>query len=335
MIIPQASINVLPLVGNQIQVYFTVIDTDNSLNEVTIDSLTLMYGNLEFTQPNLFKPLDNLGNAILVKATYNSIQYASILYVKAIYGPQKANNFSRIIQKIPLGIFTDINSDTIIGNDMQARADMFNDAGLIYLEIVQQVYSTQYSPQLEFEYNNTIGLLSNSVYPEQLFLAFARLATVRLINYDLELFISQYIYYRLGAPVSGDGYAVYINDHIDSSSDYWNLGIPGNTELGSTTILAPNNFNPVLQNLQWKVFNAASFTPEFKEEIANLIVRISRADMGNPVTFSNAITPVDEGFTLIGPTYPNDPRLIDDRCLEYIGNPAYPLNIIGYKAPNV
>lgn len=335
MIIAKATVNSLPVVGNQIQAYLTAIDNDDSLNQVTIDSLSIMYGNVALTQPNLFKPLDNLGIAILVKGTYNGIQYASILYTKAIYPSVRANNFARIAQKIPLGIFTDISADTIIGNDVQARADMFTDAGNTYLDVVQQVYSTAYSSPLEFEYNDTMGLLSNSVYPEQLFLAFARLATVKLTSYDLELFVSQYIYYRLGAPASGNGYAVYLDDNINSTAPYWNLGIPGNTELGSTTVLAPNNFNPVIQNLQWYIFNAGAFTDEFKEEITSLVLRISRADLENTVNFTSDIDPTSDGFTLVGPTYQNDPRLIYGKCLEYIGEEAYPLNIIGYQAPDI
>ena len=56
---------------------------------------------------------------------------------------------------------------------------------------------------------------------------------------------------------------------------------------------------------------------------------MSRADVGNIVQFFND-EPTDNGFTLIGATYPNDPRLIYNRCLQYLGDEEYPLNILGY-----
>lgn len=330
-----ATINVLPFINDTIPVYFTVILSDNTLNQGTIINMQILYGRAEILTLPLIKILNGKAVAILVTATYNSLEYVDILYLKALYHPQNVNNFARLSQKIPLGIFTDINANTIIGNDIQARADMINDYHVVYLSVVQQVYSAAYSKELELEYNGTVGLLSNSANPDALFLLLARLANVRLINYDLELFISQYIYYRLGAPALGDGYAVYIDDNISNPSAYWNLGILGYTELDATppqTILAPPNFAEVLQNLKWEVFNASGFTPEFKQEITNLIVRVSRADLGNPVTFDNAVSPVDTlEFDLIGPTYPFDPRLLYGRCIEYIGNNDYPLNIIGYK----
>lgn len=342
---PDAIINVLPIVSNQTQVYFTVILSDNSLNQATITSAVVLYGNVSIVTPSIFIAIDDKPIGILYTATYSGITYVDILYTKAISQDVTPNNFNRIIQKIPYGVFlggTSSNTlvevspnqfimqpssdNTIVGNDMMARALMTDNYYKEYFKVAQEVYSSSYTTQLEYEYNGTIGLLSTSAYPNQLFALLATLPTYFLNTYDLELFVSQYIYFRLGT-IS----AVYIDDHISSPTGYWILGIAGSTELGSTTILAPDNYTPVIQNLDWLIFNSSAFTTEFKQEIIDLIIRISRADLGNSVAFTPIINPVEDGFTLIGPTYPLDPRLIFDKCIQYIGPEAYPLNIIGYQ----
>jgi hypothetical protein len=339
-----AVLNVLPLVSNQTQVYFTVILTDNTLNQATITSATVLYGNVTIVTPNIFIAKDNSPIAILYAATYDSVDYISILYTKAVNQNVTPNNFTRIIQKLPYGVFlggtssntlvetspgqyqlNEASDNTIVGNDMMARSLMANDYYKEFFTVTDEVYSSSYTPQLEFQYNGTIGLLSTSTYPDQLFALLATLPTYYLNTYDLELFVSRYIYYRLGT-IS----AVYIDDNIEPIGDHWVLGVSGHTELDETTILAASG-SAVLQNLTWLIFNASAFTTEFETEITDLVIRISRADLGNIVTFTDIDDPTDDGFTLFGPTYPLDPRLIFNKCIQYIGDSDFPLNIIGYQ----
>lgn len=322
----QAVINVLPVVSQVTQIYFTVILNDNSLNQCTITASSIFYGNALLTGVNTFIPQDNKPLAIGVTATFNSVTYFAILYTKAIYPQSTPDNFARIVQKIPLGIFTDISPVTLIGQIFGAKANMLSDYYQTYFNVQNQVYSNQYSPQLEYEYNGTIGLLSTSIYPEQLFQLLASLNIVALNTYDLELFISKYIYYRLGTAS-----AVYIDDHVDFIDTFWHLDSVDLSILGVTTMLAPDSLTPILKDAAWTIYNSGAFTANFKQEIANLIIRVSRCDFGNPVTFSNIVNPVLDAFELIGPTYQNDPRLTFNKCLDYIGDAAYPLNIIGYR----
>jgi hypothetical protein len=321
-----AIINVLPKVGDLIPIYFTVIDTDNSLNQATITSCEVLYGNVAISNTSLFRANDNLPIAIAVTATWNAVDYLSILYTKCVYKQIIPDNYMRLLQKIPKGVFTKGINDQLIGDERNAVATMINNYYQDYFFAVNQVYSNEYSPQLEYEYNGSVGLLSNSTYTNELFQLLARAATIKLNSYDLELFVSTYIYYRTGV-IS----AVYIDDHVDKIGNYWILGETGHTELDQTTILAPDNYKPVIKNLKWTIYNSSTFDNAFKNEIRKLIIRMSRADIGNPVIFSNIVDPVDDGFELIGPTYPNDPRLIYNKCLQYIGDAAFPLNIIGYK----
>lgn len=320
-------INQLPLIGDTIVVYMTIINSDDSLDQLAITSLQTLYGNINLQQPNQYIPNDNLPCAILVNG--NDISgniYIGILYTNALNQPQIPDNFVRIIQKIPLGIFNDTSTNSIVGQDMKARALMANDYYQQYFNIAEQVYSFAYSPELEFEYNGTVGLLSDSAYPLNLFLWFSSLNIVALNTYDLELAISQYIFFRIGVSCP-----VYCDDGVILTTGYWNLGIPGYTELGFTTILASNSAPPSVNNLAWIIYNSNSFTPEFETEITNLIIRLSRADIGNLVTYSSIVDPTSDGFNLIGFTYKNDPRTIYGKCIQYLGITEYPLNIVAYK----
>jgi hypothetical protein len=321
------SINTLPLIGNSIPIYMTVILDDNTFNEVTITSLKTMYGNVTLQQPNLIIINDLNPISILVTGTFDTVEYIGLIYLNGIRQPQIPNNFASLVQKIPKGIFNDITTETVVGQDFGARAAMIDDYYAQYFNVAEQVYSFAYSPQLEFEYNDTVGLLSNNYDTEGLFLWFSSLNTVALNSYDLELAISEYIWYRLG--VSSP---VYIDDNVFSVDGYWNLGVPGLTELDSTTILAPDGFSPAIYNLGWTIYNSSTFSDEFKQEITNLILRISRADIGNIVTFSNIVDPTTDGFTLIGFTYKNDPRTLFNKCTQFLGTNDYPLNIVAYVA---
>lgn len=326
--IPQnAVINVLPKIGNPIQVFMTYTDpVDYSFSSISVTSLELLYGTATLVQPNQFIAIDTAPLAILVTGG----DYISILYVRPVNQQFTPDNFARIVQKIPKGIFTNINNSTIVGNDMAARALMADDYYQQYFDVINQVYSTTYSSQLEYQYNGTIGLLSNSFLPNELFHWFSSLGVYSLNAYNLELLISKYIYFRIGIECP-----VYINDHINNPSGFWSLD---NSQLSldgiyapGLTRLAPDDFTPVLENLAWTIYNSASFTAEFQIEIQNLVNRISRADLGNPVTFSSIVDPTDDGFILIGPTYFGDPRLLDGKCILYTNSSNFPINIIGYE----
>lgn len=324
---PSAFINVLPSVGSPVQIYMTVILSDHSLNEVIITNVTIMNGNVTLPSLGLFLPKDGTLIALLVTGMYNNIEYIDILYTKAIFPQVVPDNFQRLVQAIPQGVFTTFAIETPQYAHFKAVAEMMDEFYQAFFFAQNQVFSLDYSQELEYEYNGTRGILSTSLYINNLFYWFSSLNTVAQNTYDLELAVSQYIYYRIGISCP-----VYINDHIDSPIGYWNLGVKFKSELDHTAILAPNSYNPFLQDLQWIIYNSGSFTDNFKSEIIYLIQqRLSRADIGNPVTFSSVVDPVDDDFELIGYTYPLDPRLLYLKCIQYNGINQYPLNITGYK----
>jgi len=321
----QAIINCLPQTGKPVRVYFTLILDDNSLVEAQVVDLEILYGNCLVTTNNVFIPRNNEPAALAVNAIYQDALYSDILYTNVVASDVLPDNFTRIVQKLPKGVFlAGTDSSTIVGQDMMARAKMFDDYYQQYFYVKNQVYSTEYSTGLEFQYGGTVGLLQDSVYPDLLFQLLAKLATVKLNSYDLELFLSQYIYYRIGI-VS----AVFIEDHQTNPNLYWILDSEENSILGETTILAPKTYS-IIQNLEWYIYNSSKFSDEFKEEIINLIIRISRADVGNETFFLNEEAPNLTNFELIGASYSQDPRTMYNKCIEYIGQESYPLNIVAY-----
>ena len=321
-----ALLRTLPKVNGAYEVFFTVILDDNTLNEAVISEIEILYGSVSINGVYV-TPKNNEQVALGVTATFNSITYFSILYFKAVYSQATPDTRERLTQKIPYGIFTDLSNLSIMGQILNSISNMLNGYYAEYFNTQNLVYATTYSAELELELNGTVGLITDSIHLDKVLGLLAALNTVYLNEYDLELFISKYIYYRLGT-VS----AVYIDDHVNKIDNYWILN---QSLLGTSTILAPASYTPVVSNLDWTIFNSSLFTAEFEQEIKNLIIRVSRADIGNDVVFSPLVSPTlsptPPGFTLIGATYPLDPRLIYDKCIEYVGDELFPLNIIGYR----
>jgi hypothetical protein len=289
-----------------------------------------LYGNASINNSsNIVIPTSAGNAAIFVLASAGNAQMSDILYINTLPNNRMPDNAKLLSQKFPQGIFKGFGKDTIVGNIVAATGKMLDDFYSTYFAVTDSIYSAVYSPQAEFQYNGTVGLLSNSVYPDNLFLLLFRLKQVKLTSYWLELFISKYIYYRLGIST-----AVYIDDNLIPDSGYWILGKAGSTELSETTILAPASTPTVLENLVWTIYTPNAFSTEFQQEITLLVNRISRCDIGNQVTFKVGVTPVQDGFTLIGPTYENDPNTIYGKCLQFTGDFEFPLNIIGYVNNN-
>ena len=331
-----ATINVLPSIGQSVRIYGQAINTStDELTAATILTAEVLQGNVAINQTGgetYFIANDISPIALLLTMTETGTdRYVFILYTNAIYAQQIPDNFARLIQKIPLGIFNDLSKESIIGQLMKAKAMMIDDYYQKYFELQNQVYSNDYSPALEFEYNGTTGLLSNSAFPNELFRLFSSMGIYGLNAYDLELLISQYIYFRIGIECP-----VYIVNDANPTQNYWTIGEPGFDELDATppqTVIAPDSYNPALTNIGWTIYNCSSFTTNFKTELTNFVLRMSRCDIGNVITYSNIVDPTTDGFTLIGPTYPGDPRLIYGKCLKYTDASSYPLNLIGYVKP--
>ena len=310
-------------VGNATKLYMTVILDDNSLIEPVVVELKLLYGDVTITNNDTYISNNNNFYGILVKGVYNNINYYQIYYNKAIYINSIPSNSTKLTQKLPKNIFKNINNNSLIGKVISTVGDMYNDYYKQYLAVKNQILSTEYSQNLEYEYNYTRGLLSNSVYSNELFQLLVQAKQYAINVYSIEVFISKYIYYRLGINC-----AVYINDSFSTIIPYWALNSITNSQLNVSTKLAPSGYQQT-SNIKYNIYNSNSFNDNFKIEILKLIERMTRVDIGFDLIFQD-IDPIDDGFTLIGATYLTDPRTVNNRCVKYMGINAYPLDIIGY-----
>ena len=337
----QFSLNQLPVVGGKYQVYCSYITHDNivlannTINVATITNIKLVYGNVNIEQNNnifFITPLTNNRFTLLCTATYikNNITYTLVgyYYGKAVYETLPTNNYNSLASKFPKGVFADLSQTSIIGAIIYATSKLVDDWYVKYQTVKQQIFSNQYSQDLEYELNSTKGLLSNSVYPTETMRLLNSLPTYQLNTYDMELFVSQYIWYRLGKSC-----AIYIDDFIVNPANCWILGSEQYSILDSTTILQDEK-NIVKTKIVWYIFNSSTFTEQFKSEIQQLVLNISRCDLKNEIIFDNNLTPLLTQYDYIGYTYKNDPRMLYGKCIQFTGQQHYPLNIIGYLNKN-
>lgn len=335
-------LNDLPQVGKTSTIYgYYINNTDYSLKVKKIKYVKVLFGNVNLVNytegvesyPS-FIPRDNFPISLKCIAEIDGILYMDIIYTKAVYGNIVPDNFQSFIQKIPKGIFTHFEPEDSHTAWVKAKSGLVDDYYKYYFSVKKQVFSSEYSQELEFEYNGTGGLLSDSYDLKGLFHLFSSLPTYGLNAYDLELLITKYIFFRTSQECP-----VYVVNDASPLEPYWILGVEGYTQFDQTppqTVLAPENYNPVLQNVQWVIYNASGLSNTFREELTKFIKNVSRSDIGNIVTFSN-LQVLDDGFSFIGPTYKGDPRLVYGKCLQYIGQQPpggqyiFPANILGYK----
>jgi hypothetical protein len=337
------SLNQLPAVGGKYQLYCTYITHDNhKINVATITDIKLIYGNVVIEQSNnvfYITPLTNNRFTLLCNATYTQDDVIHTLvgyyYGKAVYTTLPTNNYNSLASKFPKGVFKDLSQTSIIGAVIYATSKLVDDWYQKYQEMKQQLFSNQYNQDLEYELNSTKGLLSDSVYSTQVMRLLNSLSTYQLNTYDMELFVSQYIWYRLG--VSS---AVYIDDFTINPDKCWILGSQIQSilcekiqetppEYTGTTILQDEN-KLVKTKILWYIFNSSTFTEQFKKEIQQLIFNISRCDLENVVEFYTQETPPLVDYDYVGYTYKNDPRMLYGKCIQFTGQQNYPLNIVGY-----
>jgi len=302
----------------------------NSIHLCTINDIQVLYGNV-YIDDTIYTPLDNQPYALIVIGEYNNVTYSTVYYNRAISALKTPDNRVSFIQKLPHGVFDGTSDDTLIGNIATAYAKMLNEYYNQYFYTISQVFGTSYSSNLEFEYNGTSGLLSNSLYPQELFLLFAQNKQYRLNIYDLELFISQYIYFRIGLVDGITSYAVHIEDGVVFGDGQWILNDIDNSILGHSTILGSGNSGKQ-QNIVWTIYGIYTKT-DIQQEVINMINRMSRADIGNEIAFSIHNYPTEESvpkFITSVLTFKTDLRTNANRCIAYTGLQNYPLNVIGY-----
>lgn len=209
--------------------------------------------------------------------------------------------------------------------DNGASAYIFAQLYTTMYNIFGQIYANGgYTANWEYALNGTNNLFSNLPAARQL-LALLRQAWVQtaLNVFDMELFLTKYIFFRTGIST-----LVYIDDQTVNFVGYWILG---SSSLGVNTILAPNlSANP---NCNIIIFND-TFTINVQAEIEALIYRYMRADATVSIQFVAAADIPAYGLVEVPEhyTYQFDARLIYSKALQYT-NGIYPFDLIGYTKP--
>jgi hypothetical protein len=332
-ITPSFTFAELPTVGGKFKLYFTYINNqDHSLNYALVDKINIITGNVnieKMVDDFYITPLDN--NKFTLKCTgkyliNTEIKYiVSYFYSKAVNIGVSLNNYSMLANKFPKGVFSDLSRNSVIGTIIYATSKLIDDYSLSYKIVQQQTQGNDYNQDLEYELNGTKGLLGNSVFSNSLMRLLNSLATYQLNAYDMELFVSKYIWYR-----KKNSCVVYINEYVVDPNQCWILGSTKYSILGETTKLQDAN-EIILTKIIWTIFNSLLFENTFKQEIKDLIKRINRCDISNEVIFSNDPIPPQSKFNYIGFTYKNDPRLPYGKAIGYTGDQNYPTNIVGYQ----
>lgn len=318
--------------GYSFQIIPALIDDDSSLNEIDYSdiSYTILNGNTLISVLDETKLIFNLQGAgsIAILITYDNgldilqqIFYAEIVESKIILDKEKI--YSILMQELPENVYCLDRYDNQ-GNQLPMYTDNISSAQIVeelynkIYQVFQQIYpENQYTPYWEFALNGTTNLFSNLQYATDLLRLLNNINTeVAMTVWDLEYFLTRYIFYRTGVST-----LVYINDYSVELSDYWILGI---SKLGVNTKLAPANLEN--SDIQIVIFN--SLTAQVQYEVNLLIQRLLRPDISYSIIFTND-NPTTYDLVTVNYTYKFDPRLIYNKALKFLDN-NYPFNLIGY-----
>lgn len=314
LIFTDGSLNVASLSD----ISFTILNGSNLIN--ILDSVNLIF-NMQLTGSVtiLFKHTSLL--------TIDTIALLNIQIIPAFQFVSQQDAFYLINQELPSVIYTNDKYDSIGGiqpnyTDNQATAFVVGQLYQTMYEIFSQIYPNQsYTSNWEFALNGTNNLISNSPNATQIIALLAQMWTQTSLSvFNLELFLTTYIYLRTGISVT-----VYIDDNSVNFAEYWILGT---STLGNDTYLAPSV--PGYVSVAITIFNNTLGTP-FENELNALIERLMRADVITYTVNYTNISPTAPPYNLTyaSYTYEFDPRLLYTKALTYIGGTA-PFNLTGY-----
>lgn len=279
--------------------------------------------------------------------------YLSFTAVNPIILPQISDIYQIIKRSEPPGVYTQVQSyiddfgNTKYSNeyvDVESISTVFDTLYQDVNKIYQLLFPTSgnLSPDYssinkdglenwELSLNNTRGLLSNipssptdvnPYYNIILNMLYSLLINNTGNKYDIEFFISKYLYYRSNKTISS---YVYIKEVVNVLPPFWVLGI---SLLGVDTILAPSG--PVIYNLTIYVIpQSGTLSEDLENEIINLARRLIPIAYSYSVIFDKTLS--DLGLTVnLGQTWKFDPRL-KAFAIEFLENNV--CQAAGYSDP--
>ena len=266
----------LPIINQKIKIFGIKTDLSAGLTSIPLTIIKVMYGSVTLlaTDTVIVGDSNPVGLVCLVTDPTIPPSTATVLvYFNAISVPTLPDNFSRLVQKIPKGVFEEVSPATFkpdgtidnIGDpqgwDFKARSELLDDYyNNAYLPLYDNLYSKILTSDLIYEYTSNTNFTSNvttstlpqpafnSVYPNELAMLMASVFSVGLNQYDLSLFVSRYIWYRTGIQAT-----VLLNTLIDNFQ-YMRLSpeLPTptspKTDAYSWSVLAPEPITPLPVN---------------------------------------------------------------------------------------
>lgn len=317
-------------------VTITVINQP-AANSYTLDPNNINYFYLLQSGPYTFE-ITYTDNTLTPAITYTD--YISLTVVNPITLPTEFNIYNQFKRSEPQEVYTtlqtsvDVDGNPIIANDYidntsnsTVFSNLYSDVSLVYQNILPSGGSINW----ELTLNNTSGLISNQTYSDTILMMLYSLLVDNSGNkYDVEYFLSKYIWYRSNETIPC---YVYIQEVTAENFLFWILGT---SLLGSNTFLNGQSLTPFQVAVYFIPQNFTTIPDDLQQELTNLVPRILPYGYTYFTYFNKTLA--DLGLTQnLGQTYKSDPRL-GEFALEFIStnvnqaqayiNPFAPQNLV-------
>lgn len=315
-------------------VIINVIDSPSS-DSYTIDPNNINYFYLLQSGPYTFEIIytDNT-----LGITYTD--YISLTVINPIVLPNELNIYNQFKRSEPQGVYTTLQTTTDDQGDLFTANDyidntsnstvfsnLYNDISLVY----QNTLPSGGNINWELTLNKTSGLISNQPYTDEILEMLYSLLVMNTGNkYDVEYFLSKYIWYRSNETIPC---YVYIQEVTAANFLFWILGT---SLLGSNTFLNGQSLTPYQVAVYFIPQNFTTIPVNLQQELTNLVPRILPYGYTYFTFFDKSLS--DLGLTQnLGQTYKSDPRL-GEFAIEFVStnvnqaqayiNPFAPQNLV-------
>lgn len=314
--------------------------TINIINSPSSNSYTLDPSNI-----NYFYLLQDGSYTFQIIYTDSSIgttftDYISLVVINSILLPNQTNIYNQIKRSEPQGVYTqlqttyDIEGNVVTSNDYAdatATSTVFNNLYNDISTVYQNTLPSGGDINWELTLNNTDGLISYQPYSNIILsMLYSLLVDNSGNKYDVEFFLSKYIWYRSNKTIPC---YVYIEEVTAENYLFWILGT---SYLGSNTFLNGQSFTPYQVGVYFIPQNFTTIPPQLQQELTNLVPRILPYGYTYFTFFNYTLTQL--GLTQnLGQTYKSDPRL-GEFAIEFIStnvnqaqayiNPFAPENLV-------
>lgn len=324
---------------------YSLIDVSTSVTIEVIDSPSNNSYIIDPNNINFFYLLQTGSYTFKIIYTDSSIlttftDYISLVVINPVNLPYESTIYTQIKRSEPQGVYTQLQTtldpqgDIVTANDyvdVTSTASVFNnlyaDMGVVYNNLLPSGGNINW----ELTLNNTSGIISNQPYSNIILeMLYSLLVNNTSNKYDVEFFLSKYVWYRSNETIPC---YVYIQEVTIDNFLFWILGT---SLLGSNTFLNGQSFTPSQVGVYFIPQNFTTIPQNLQQELTNLVPRILPYGY-TYFTFFNYTLDQLGLIQNLGQTYKSDPRL-GEFAIEYIStnvnqaqayiNPYSPENLV-------